>query len=638
MTKAKICLVMIVKNEEHVLPRCLSALKPYIDTWCIMDTGSEDSTIQVIHEQLEGVPGKVVEEPFDSFRYNRTKVMQIAREELDADYLLMIDADDTWTIEKDFKWPEKMTRGCYNIKHTVHSTCFFRPALMDARLPWRYEGAAHEYQVCDEKFSRGHLENVSIVCGNDGHRRKTEGQAKYDRIAKILEEEYKKDPTSTRTVFYLAQSYRDGGHIEKAIKFYRMRSGMGGFDEEVWFSLYQVAVLTEKLNVGLELTREAYLRAYENRPSRAEPLWRLAALHRVNGLNHLGRIYALAAANTKRSKDILFIDEWVYTWRCYDELCVNAQKIGLMDEAKKAVLKVLSRPEVIHRNRSRAESNLTWSSRVITAEPIGHNPEITVVLSTYKGDPVQIREAVDSIIQQTYENWKLLVISDGDETPPWEALEDIGDPRITMIHIPENVGQFPIYDAVLKVMESPLFAVQDDDDLSNPARFALLVENMRRTNADVVFSDIESEGEGGEYFVQPSHPEWLAHAPTDLVHVGSHIGLWKAESIRRIGGYYGGFDLGADTMVVGLMAQLGRASYLHERLYRARRANQDSMTLNEKTRLDTRKEIWDEMRALWKEIRQSKDPVASARRMLRERSKKKDIAALADIIRKEIAS
>lgn len=631
---------MIVKNEEHVLPRCLSALKPYIDAWCIMDTGSEDSTIQVINEQLDGIPGKLVEEPFESFRYNRTKVMQIAREEFnDVDYLLMIDADDTWTIEEGFEWPENMIHGCYNVKHTLHSTAFFRPAVTHAKLPWRYEGAAHEYQVCDQSYSRGQLDKVSIVCGNDGHRRKTEGRAKYDRIAKILEEEYKKDPTDTRTVFYLAQSYRDGGHIEKAIKFYRMRSGMGGFAEEVWYSLYQVAFLTEKLNIGLEITREAYLQAYENRPSRAETLWRLAALHRVNGLNHLGRIYALAAVNTKRPDDVLFVDEWVYTWRCYDELCVNSQKIGLLEDARAAALKILNRPEVIHRNRIRAEENLTWSSRIITPKAIGPDEEITVVLSTYKGDPSQIREAVESIIQQTYSNWRLLVISDGDEKPPWKALDGIDDPRIVKIHLPDNVGQFPIYDAVIRETKSPLFAIQDDDDISNPARFALLVDKMRRTNADVVFSDLESEGQDGEYTVQPSHPEWLAATPTEIVHVGSHVGLWKSESIRRIGGYYGGFDIGADTMVVGLVAQLGRAAYLHERLYRARRGNADSMTRRNETKLSTRGQVWDEIRSLWYEARENKNPVTIARRLMLERAKKKnkEIHAIRKIIREKIA-
>ena len=35
-----ITLNMIVKNEAHVIERCLSAARPLIDAWCIVDTGS----------------------------------------------------------------------------------------------------------------------------------------------------------------------------------------------------------------------------------------------------------------------------------------------------------------------------------------------------------------------------------------------------------------------------------------------------------------------------------------------------------------------------------------------------------------------------------------------------------------------
>lgn len=637
MTKPKICLVMIVKNEEHVISRCLEALKPHIDAWCIMDTGSEDKTMELIHKILGNIPGKLLEEPFDSFRYNRSKVMQIAREEFDADYLLMMDADDTFIAEKDFKWPDNLNHGCYYIKHFLHSTSFSRPALTKASLPWRYEGAAHEYQTCDEKFTRGHeLENVKVVCGTDGHRRKTEGQAKYDRIAKILQKEYEKDKTNPRTVFYLAQSYRDAGHFEMAIKFYRIRSGMGGYDEEVWYSMYQIAVLTETLGVGFEITREAYLQAYLTRPSRAEPLWRLARLHRLNRQNHMATIYALAGVSTKRPNDRLFVDEWSYTWRCQDELCVNSQKIGLMEQAKDAALKVLARPEVMYRNRTRTEDNLTWSSRIITGRKPEAEDEIMVVLSTHNGDKAQIRESVESIIAQTYEIWRLLIISDGDETPPWDALKGIEDPRISMIHLPENNGQFPIYDAVLRFTKSPLFAIQDDDDISKPTRLGLLADKMRRMNADVVFSDIESENKDGEYCIQPCHPEWLAERPNDIIHVGSHVGLWKTESLRRLGGYYGGFDLGADTMVVGLMAQLGRASYLHEALYRARRTSDNSMTRKKETHIHNREHVWADIRSLWKKVQQSSNPVATARQLMHERAReKKDIGLIAELIRNQ---
>ena len=49
-----ICLSMIVKNEVSVIGRCLSSLRPIIDRWVIVDTGSSDGTQDAIRTLIEG--------------------------------------------------------------------------------------------------------------------------------------------------------------------------------------------------------------------------------------------------------------------------------------------------------------------------------------------------------------------------------------------------------------------------------------------------------------------------------------------------------------------------------------------------------------------------------------------------------
>ena len=43
----KVSLCMIVKNEEENLPRCLESIKDVVDEIIIVDTGSNDSTVQI---------------------------------------------------------------------------------------------------------------------------------------------------------------------------------------------------------------------------------------------------------------------------------------------------------------------------------------------------------------------------------------------------------------------------------------------------------------------------------------------------------------------------------------------------------------------------------------------------------------
>ena len=71
-----LCLVMIVRDEEDTIRRCLTSVSPYISYWVIVDTGSNDKTKEVIKETMEelGIPGELHERPWVNFEVNRTKV------------------------------------------------------------------------------------------------------------------------------------------------------------------------------------------------------------------------------------------------------------------------------------------------------------------------------------------------------------------------------------------------------------------------------------------------------------------------------------------------------------------------------------------------------------------------------------
>ena len=51
-----ICLTMIVKNEAHVIARCLRSVRPLLSSYCINDNGSTDDTKAVIQKELAGIP------------------------------------------------------------------------------------------------------------------------------------------------------------------------------------------------------------------------------------------------------------------------------------------------------------------------------------------------------------------------------------------------------------------------------------------------------------------------------------------------------------------------------------------------------------------------------------------------------
>jgi len=75
----------------------------------------------------------------------------------------------------------------------------------------------------------------------------------------------------------------------------RRRAAMAGWDEENWYSRYQLARLAAVQGHPAPDVTHAYLAAYEARPRRAEPLIALARWHRLRGEWALAYLYARAA-------------------------------------------------------------------------------------------------------------------------------------------------------------------------------------------------------------------------------------------------------------------------------------------------------------------------------------------------------
>ena len=69
----KFALILMIKNEEKILKRCLDAIKDLVDCYCIFDTGSTDNTVEIAKEYLKTSIGCIAQEPFRDFGYSRTQ-------------------------------------------------------------------------------------------------------------------------------------------------------------------------------------------------------------------------------------------------------------------------------------------------------------------------------------------------------------------------------------------------------------------------------------------------------------------------------------------------------------------------------------------------------------------------------------
>lgn len=358
-----ICLNMIVRNEARVIRRCLDSARPFISSWVIVDTGSTDGTQQLIREHLAGIPGELFERPWKNFEHNRNEALQLAKGR--AEHVLLLDADDLLVPAPGFRMP-KLHADELQLRVRTGDLSYYRTQIVRASLPWRYVGVTHEVIEGPSPRTAQRLEGLVLQTTDEGSR-KVEGRKFREDVA-MLREALETEPDNARYVFYLAQSHRGLGELDEAIATYEKRAAMGGWPEEIWYSLYQVAVLTERAGRDRCAVVEAYLRAYDNRPQRAEPLCDLARFHRERGEHAVAHLFAARAVTIERPDDILFLQDSTYEWRSLDEYAVSAFHVGKIKESLDATQRLLSGNKLPGAQRPRVEAN-----RALCVERLGQS-------------------------------------------------------------------------------------------------------------------------------------------------------------------------------------------------------------------------------------------------------------------------
>ncbi|MDE3056198.1 MAG: glycosyltransferase family 2 protein [Verrucomicrobiota bacterium] len=340
--RKRVCLNMIVKNEAAVIEKCLESVKPLIDSWCIVDTGSTDATCELIEKTMEGIPGELHLRPWVDFQHNRNEALELARGK--ADYLFFIDADEQLVFEDSFSLPPLCGEGGYYLTvRQIGAVDFLRCCLINAALPWKWKGLLHESLECDSPTTLGVLQGVVNLCNaNKGVSGRSLDPAKYAKDAAVLERALEEDPTNTRYVYYLAQSYAAAENFELAVKNYMKRAEMPSKDyQETFFSLYYTGKILEKLD-RLDEALSWLFKAHAFLPTRAEPLFRAAIVYRKQGNPFLGYLLTKYALGMPRPQDTC-IEYLVYEYELLIEYANCALLIGHWEEGLDACNKLLEK-------------------------------------------------------------------------------------------------------------------------------------------------------------------------------------------------------------------------------------------------------------------------------------------------------
>jgi GT2 family glycosyltransferase len=178
----------------------------------------------------------------------------------------------------------------------------------------------------------------------------------------------------------------------------------------------------------------------------------------------------------------------------------------------------------------------------IRARDFAYQPLISILIPAFNSNETHLREAVQSVLDQVYEKWELVIVDDGSERPA-AVLPDLADQdaRIRVCMEEKHAGISAALNIALAQARGDYIALLDHDDLLEPdALFRAAEVLQEQRNVDLFYSDEDKLTEHG--FDGPLlKPDWSYDLFLSLNYIG-HFTLARRSIAEEIGGFRSEFD------------------------------------------------------------------------------------------------
>jgi glycosyltransferase involved in cell wall biosynthesis len=207
-------------------------------------------------------------------------------------------------------------------------------------------------------------------------------------------------------------------------------------------------------------------------------------------------------------------------------------------------------------------------------------PLVTIGLTTYNR-PDFLRESVNSVLNQTYQNFKLLIGNDYPETKiTFKSLGIEFDERIEIFNFEKNIGEINNLNFLLNKSDKGWFTWLADDDIFHESFLESLIKSSVRLDEKIVAvycPYISGEIPGKEFFTQKlsnistqlNAVDFISKYLSKKFKIVGCYGLMDSEKLKEIGGFpsLGPFEGSyADTLIPILLSPHGDLIILNDPL------------------------------------------------------------------------
>lgn len=118
--------------------------------------------------------------------------------------------------------------------------------------------------------------------------------------------------------------------------------------------------------------------------------------------------------------------------------------------------------------------------------------KIDILMATYQGEKY-LKEQIDSILNQTYQDFRLLISDDGSQDSTREILQEYvaKDNRIIVFLQHKNLGVVRNFEYLMQKVESEYFMFSDQDDVWQKDKIQKSMDKIIKTSSDLVYSNLE---------------------------------------------------------------------------------------------------------------------------------------------------
>lgn len=167
-------------------------------------------------------------------------------------------------------------------------------------------------------------------------------------------------------------------------------------------------------------------------------------------------------------------------------------------------------------------------------------PKISVLMPVYNGEKY-LKEAMDSVLAQTFTDFEFIIINDGSKDKSLEIIKSYTDPRIILIDNGFNKGLITSLNTGLARCSGLYTARLDQDDIALPERFSIQNEFLdNNENMDVVGSwteCIDPRGKSIKVNRNQIHPCTISYEFL-FNNIMFHSSIFfRTDNIRKKGGY-----------------------------------------------------------------------------------------------------